>query len=89
VTKRLLRVFDLVFGCRHRKLSRPFTLSGWTYEVCLECGKQFPYLGAGFAGNFPEQKEEHGGLEDTVLPEKGYAGLPSFHDEELISKTQW
>ena len=40
---RLLMLFDFLFGCWHRNLSRPFTLSGWTYEVCLNCGKQFPY----------------------------------------------
>lgn len=35
--------FEYLFGCWHRKLSRPFTLSGWTYEVCLNCGKKFAY----------------------------------------------
>ena len=35
--------FELLFGCWHRNLSRPFTLSGWTYEVCLNCGKKFAY----------------------------------------------
>jgi len=40
---RLRMAFDFLFGCWHRNLSRPFTLSGWTYEVCLNCGKQFPY----------------------------------------------
>jgi hypothetical protein len=39
----LLMAFDFVFGCWHRNLSRPFTLSGRTYEVCLNCGRQFPY----------------------------------------------
>ena len=40
---KLLTAFDFVFGCWHRNLSRPFTLSGRTYEVCLNCGRQFPY----------------------------------------------
>jgi hypothetical protein len=35
--------FEFLFGCWHRSLSRPFTLSGWTYEVCLNCGKKFAY----------------------------------------------
>ena len=34
---------EYLFGCWHGNLSRPFTLSGWTYEVCLNCGKKFPY----------------------------------------------
>jgi hypothetical protein len=27
-----------LFGCRHSKLSRPFTGAGQTYVVCLYCG---------------------------------------------------
>ena len=38
--------FEFIFGCWHRKLNRPFTLSGWTYEVCLNCGKKFAYTRA-------------------------------------------
>lgn len=33
----------LAFGCWHRHISRPFTLWGHTYEVCLDCGKELPY----------------------------------------------
>ena len=40
---KILMVFEFVFGCWHRNLSRPFTLSGWTYEVCLSCGREFAY----------------------------------------------
>jgi hypothetical protein len=36
----ILLAFELLFGCWHRNLSGPFTLSGWTYEVCLNCGKK-------------------------------------------------
>ena len=39
----LWRVFDCIFGCWHGNLSRPFTCSGRTYEVCVDCGKQLPY----------------------------------------------
>ena len=39
----VLRVIELLFGCWHRNLSRPFTVSGWTYKVCLTCGKKFAY----------------------------------------------
>ena len=27
-----------VFGCRHRRMGRPFTREGRTYRVCLACG---------------------------------------------------
>jgi hypothetical protein len=33
----IMLAFELLFGCWHCNLSRPFTLSGWTYEVCLNC----------------------------------------------------
>src|SRR6202167_471990 len=39
----MLMAFEFLFGCWHRNLSRPFTLSGWTYEVCLNCGKKLAY----------------------------------------------
>ena len=39
----VLLAFELLFGCWHRNLSRPFTLSGWTYEVCLNGGKKLAY----------------------------------------------
>jgi hypothetical protein len=39
----ILSAFELLFGCWHRNLSRPFTMSGWTYEVCLNCGKKLAY----------------------------------------------
>jgi hypothetical protein len=41
--KKIMMVLEFVFGCWHRNLSRPFTLSGWTYEVCLSCGRKFAY----------------------------------------------
>jgi hypothetical protein len=42
-------LFELLFGCRHRRLSRPVTptkQSGGareTYVVCLDCGKRLAY----------------------------------------------
>jgi hypothetical protein len=35
--------YDIVFGCRHWSLTRPFTLEQQTYKVCLDCGKQIYY----------------------------------------------
>jgi len=44
------KMIDLVFGCRHRQITRPITpvhrhnkQPSATYVVCLECGKQFYY----------------------------------------------
>lgn len=35
--------YEIVFGCSHGNLTRPFTLRSHSYKVCLDCGKQFPY----------------------------------------------
>ena len=36
-------VFDKIFGCDHKDISRPFTVEGIGYRTCLQCGarKQF------------------------------------------------
>ncbi|WP_446741870.1 hypothetical protein [Silvibacterium acidisoli] len=34
---------DIFFGCRHERLTRPFTLKDETYKVCLECGRHLYY----------------------------------------------
>ncbi|HWR53129.1 MAG TPA: hypothetical protein VN428_18605 [Bryobacteraceae bacterium] len=43
-------IYDRVFGCPHRRLTRPITPvskpgtpSQGTYVVCLDCGRQFTY----------------------------------------------
>lgn len=36
-------IWDWLFGCRHKQLSRAFTNEGETYKVCLRCAKHFPY----------------------------------------------
>jgi len=50
----IANVFDMLFGCWHRRYSFPITtrpgrhrpeaaaVTG-TYVVCLDCGKEFPY----------------------------------------------
>ena len=41
--KRLLGIFQFAFGCHHGQLSRVFTLKKRTYQVCVECGREFEY----------------------------------------------
>jgi hypothetical protein len=37
-------VFEAIFGyCRHSSLSRPFTIEGQTYKVCMDCSQQVFY----------------------------------------------
>jgi hypothetical protein len=34
---------EILFGCSHGRLTRPFTIQDETYMVCLDCGKQIYY----------------------------------------------
>ncbi|MEO6830534.1 MAG: hypothetical protein ABI164_12055 [Acidobacteriaceae bacterium] len=35
--------YEMLFGCKHGHLTRPFTLQTHSYKVCLDCGRQLPY----------------------------------------------
>lgn len=37
------RIFDALFACRHRHLSRIVTIHHQTYQVCLDCGARLRY----------------------------------------------
>lgn len=46
----MIAMLNLLFGCRHRSITRPMTPfhkpgtpADETYVVCLECGKRFHY----------------------------------------------
>jgi len=39
-----LGAFQFIFGCRHRHLSRVFTIKHRTYRVCFDCGREFDLL---------------------------------------------
>jgi hypothetical protein len=39
----LLWIFQFAFGCHHNKLSSIVTIKRRTYQVCLQCGQEFPY----------------------------------------------
>jgi hypothetical protein len=39
--KPLRWILQLAFGCRHRHLSRVFTIKHRTYQVCFDCAQQF------------------------------------------------
>ncbi|HTW47966.1 MAG TPA: hypothetical protein VMD92_08455 [Acidobacteriaceae bacterium] len=34
---------EILFGCSHNRLTRPFTIDEETYMVCLDCGRQIYY----------------------------------------------
>lgn len=39
-------LYEIVLGCSHQHLTRPFTLEKETYKVCLDCGKRIYYSAA-------------------------------------------
>ena len=39
----LLWIFQFAFGCHHNKLGSIVTIKRRTYQVCLQCGQEFPY----------------------------------------------
>ena len=36
-------IFEWIFGCHHRHLSRVFTIDRQTYQVCFACGTKLRY----------------------------------------------
>ena len=36
-------IFEWIFGCHHKKLSRVFTIDRKTYQVCFACGRKLQY----------------------------------------------
>ena len=43
LTHPFANVLEFAFGCRHRKLSRVFTINNDSYQVCCDCGATFNY----------------------------------------------
>lgn len=37
----LLWIYEFTFGCRHRHMSRVFTIKSRTYQICFDCGREF------------------------------------------------
>jgi hypothetical protein len=68
----MVKVFELLFGCRHKRITRPITAirrpltkaKSSAYVACLDCGKQFHYdidnmrMGAPIAMMPPPQASE-------------------------------
>ena len=36
-----LWILQFIIGCRHRHMSRLFTIKHRTYKVCFDCGREF------------------------------------------------
>jgi len=37
--------YEIIAGCNHSRVTRPFTINDETYEVCLTCGHRVYYSG--------------------------------------------
>jgi hypothetical protein len=37
----VLGIFQFLFRCRHKHMSRVFTIKNRTYRVCFDCGREF------------------------------------------------
>jgi hypothetical protein len=70
---------EILFGCSHSRLTRPFTINGDTYEVCLDCGRQIYYSAQAMRpltiGEVRRMKAAHAG-EVKVMPMA--AGVPQL-----------
>jgi hypothetical protein len=75
---------EILFGCTHSRLTRPFTLGQETYEVCLDCGKRIYYSAQEMrpltAWEVRRMKAAHAG-EMTVVPiPAGVSQLIASHE---------
>jgi hypothetical protein len=71
-----------LFGCAHRRLTRPITPirkpgepSGETYVVCLDCGKQFAYDWNHMRIGKPIERSSEGGVLTPDMPGAGKTKL--------------
>ena len=73
-----MRLFDVVFGCSHKRCSFPITVRGkqrrsvaasltGTYVVCLDCGQEFAY-------DWNEMKMVDGKAAASMNPAPVYSG---------------
>ncbi len=68
---------EILFGCSHAHLTRPFTINAETYMVCLDCGKQVYYSAQEMrpltSGEVRRMKAAHAG-EVRVVPRMPSSG---------------
>ena len=70
-------VFEAIFGCRHRGLSRPFTIEAQTYKVCLDCGRQIFYSTERMQPLTHRELRRLRASQDAMLP-AGVAVMPAL-----------
>jgi len=77
---------EILFGCTHSRLTRPFTLGQETYEVCLDCGKQIYYSAQEMrpltAWEVRRMKAAHAGELKVVAIPAGVSQLVASHESK-------
>jgi hypothetical protein len=72
--------YEILFGCHHGRLTRPFTIEQQTYKVCLDCGKQIFYSAEKMAPLSSREirhlKTSHLG-ELKIIPSRGWQQNPA------------
>jgi hypothetical protein len=63
-------ILQRMFGCRHRHLSRVFTIKQRTYRVCFDCGREFDLP----AAHAPKPLNSPPGAGPKMGPNYGHAG---------------
>lgn len=80
--------YELLLGCRHDKLTRPFTLESQTYKVCLECGKHIFYSADTMRplnGRELRRMQAARAGELKVMPAAGMAALSNDRDSQAVA----
>ena len=81
---------EILFGCSHGRVTRPFTLGEETYKVCLDCGKQIYYSAQEMRPLTPWEvrrlKAAHAGEVKVVpIPATGPQLLPAHEHKSNIA----
>jgi len=79
--EKVLAIFDFVFGCHHRQLSRVFTVDGRSYRVCCGCGAEFRYSLATMS--MQSRFRQHSSDAHKNLPKLAFSRYPDSGTKKL------
>jgi hypothetical protein len=80
---------EILFGCTHTRVTRPFTLDEQTYEVCLDCGKQIYYSAQEMrpltAWEVRRMKAARAGAKVVAIPTTGPQLVPARNNKNVAA----
>jgi hypothetical protein len=78
--------YEMFFGCSHGHLTRPFTLQAFSYKVCLDCGRQFPYSLEKMRLLHPWEIEKQPALQTVPISvESGLSEQPNYNRTKAVA----